>query len=104
MTGHPGVPSKMKPRLFTSCFNRASNSAKFDYWGGRKTLPLLCLFDYMDIETIEVFQNSHYGGSDLGGNNIKDIIGISIANWCVYIRWGTWNKTKKIGFSVKIDF
>ena len=42
--------------------------------------------DYMDIETIEVFQNSHFGGSDLGGNNIKDIIGISIANWCVYIR------------------
>ena len=35
---HLPVPSKIKPRLFTSCFITANDRAKFDYWGGRKTL------------------------------------------------------------------
>ena len=37
-------------------------------------------------------------------NNMKDIRGISIAYWSVNLRWGTWNKTRKKRFSVKIDF
>ena len=38
VTGHRGTLSEIKPRLFTSCFNRANNKAKSDYWGGRKIL------------------------------------------------------------------
>ena len=38
------------------------------------------------------------------GNNFKDIIGISIAYCLADLRWGTWNKIKKIKFSVKVDF
>ena len=33
-----------------------------------------------------------------------DIVGISIiAFWCFYLRWGTWNKSRKITFSIKLD-
>ena len=38
MTAHRQIPSKIKPRLFTLCFNRANDRAKFDYWGFEKTL------------------------------------------------------------------
>ena len=37
-------------------------------------------------------------------NNIKAILGVSIAYWYVPIRWGTWNKTRKIKVSVRIVF
>ena len=37
-------------------------------------------------------------------NNMKDIIGISIAYWHIHIRWEVWNKTRKIRFSVKRRF
>ena len=66
MTGHSRIPSKIQPRLFISLFNKANNRAKFYYWGGRKTLLLFCLSvsDNMEIETTEVFQNSHLGSTD----------------------------------------
>ena len=35
---------------------------------------------------------------------MKDIRGISIAYWGVNLRRGTWNKTRKERFTVKIDF
>ena len=35
---------------------------------------------------------------------MKHIIGIIIAYWRVYLRWGTWNKTRKIRFFAKVDF
>ena len=38
LKGHRWIPFKIKPRLFTSYFNRANDRAKFDYWGGRETL------------------------------------------------------------------
>ena len=41
--------------------------------------------------------------SKRSGNNMKDILGINIAYWRVYVRWGTWNKTRKIRFSAKVD-
>ena len=58
MTGHRRIPSKIKPRLFISLFNKANDRAKFDYRGGRKTLLLFCLSisDNMEIETIDVFK------------------------------------------------
>ena len=37
-------------------------------------------------------------------NNMKDIIGISVDHWRVHLRWGSWNNTRKIRFSVKVDF
>ena len=40
-----GVPSKIEPRLFTSCFN--NDRVKFDYWGGRKILLFFCLYGLM---------------------------------------------------------
>ena len=57
MTGHRRIPSKIKPRLFNSLFNKANDRAKFGYWGGRKTLLFFCLYvsDNMEIETIDVF-------------------------------------------------
>ena len=60
------IPSKIKPPLFTSCFNRASNRGNFDYWGGRKILTALLSqwSDDMGIETIKVFQISQLGGTD----------------------------------------
>ena len=66
MTGHRRIPSKIKPRLFISLFNKANDRAKFDYRGGRKTLLLFCLSvsDNMEIETIDVFKNSYLGGTD----------------------------------------
>ena len=37
-------------------------------------------------------------------NDMKDIIGISIAYLRVHLRWGTWNKKRKTRFSVKVEF
>ena len=37
MTDHCRIPSKLKPRLFISCFSRIKDRTKFDYWGGEKT-------------------------------------------------------------------
>ena len=38
-------------------------------------------------------------------NNKKDIVGISIiAYWHFHLRQGTLNKSRKIRFSVKVDF
>ena len=66
MTDYHWIPSKIKPYLFTSCFNRANDRAKFNYWGGRKTLLFFCLWsDDIDIvKTMEVLQNSLLGGTD----------------------------------------
>ena len=65
MTGRHRIPSKIKPLLFTSCLNRANDRAKFDYWDQKEVIILPFLWsDDMDIETIEVFQNSHFGGTD----------------------------------------
>ena len=36
-------------------------------------------------------------------NDMKDIIGISIAYLRVHLRWGTWNKKRKTRFSVKVE-
>ena len=36
MRGHRRILSKIKPCLFTWCFNRANDRVKFDYWGGTK--------------------------------------------------------------------
>ena len=47
MTGHHQIPSKIKPRLFTSRFTRANDKAKFDYWDGRKILLFLSLYSLM---------------------------------------------------------
>ena len=38
MTGHRGIPSKIKLRLFIRLFNRANDRAKLDDGGERKTL------------------------------------------------------------------
>ena len=38
------IPSKTKPQLFNSCFNRSNDRAKFNYWGWRKTLLLFLLY------------------------------------------------------------
>ena len=35
---------------------------------------------------------------------MKDIVRISIGYWRVHLRWATWNKIRKIRFSVKVDF
>ena len=62
MTGHRRIPSKIKLRLLASCFKRAHDRAKFDYL----IIALLSLWpDDIDIEAIEVFQNSHLEGTDL---------------------------------------
>ena len=45
--GHRWRRSKLKPRLFTSYFNRANDRAKFDYWEGKKTLLLFRLYRLM---------------------------------------------------------
>ena len=45
-------------------------------------------------------QNGWLKGSE---SNMKDIIGIHIAYQRVHLRWGTWNKTRKTRFSVKVD-
>ena len=45
--GHFRRPSKLKPQLFTSYFNRANDRVKFDYWGGRKTLLFFRLYRLM---------------------------------------------------------
>ena len=37
-------------------------------------------------------------------NNMKNIIEILIAYWHVDLRCGTWNKTRKIRFSVQVNF
>ena len=37
-------------------------------------------------------------------NYMKDIIGISIAYWRLHLRWGALNKTRKLTFSVTINF
>ena len=62
MTAHCQMPSKTKPRFFISCLNRTNDRAKFDYWDGKKTYCSPSPWsDDMDIETMEVFQNSHFG-------------------------------------------
>ena len=38
MTGHCRIPSKIKPRLFISCFCRVKDRTKFVYRDGGKTL------------------------------------------------------------------
>ena len=35
---------------------------------------------------------------------MKDIIGVSIAYRRVHLKWETWNKIRKIRFSVNVDF
>ena len=37
-------------------------------------------------------------------NNIKDMTEVSIAFWLVHLKCGTLSKTRKIRFSVKVDF
>ena len=65
VTRHRRIPSKIKARMFTSCFNKANDRAKSDYWGGRKTLLLFLVYGLMTcIETIEVFPNNHLGSTD----------------------------------------
>ena len=55
---------KIKARLFISCGYWTNDGAKFHYWDRRKKLmeelPSPSSGD-MDIETIEAFQNSHFG-------------------------------------------
>ena len=60
------MPLKMKPPLFISCLNRTNNTVSLIIEPGEKNFVLLFLWsDNMDIETIEVFQNSYFGGTDL---------------------------------------
>ena len=68
MTGHSQIPSK-KPRLFSSCFNRAGDKAKIWLLRWKKSLIVLRSLwpDDMDIETTDVFQNNHRRGTDQKG-------------------------------------
>ena len=45
MTGH-------RLQNYTLCFNRANDRAKFDYWGGRKTLLFFRLHSFMTSKEI----------------------------------------------------
>ena len=47
VTRHRRIPSKIKPRLFTSCLNRTNDRTRFEYWGGRKILLLFHLYGLM---------------------------------------------------------
>ena len=60
MAGHRRTSSKIKPRLFTPCFNTASDRAKFDYLGGRKTLMFFWWHGYRDNRG---FPKSHLEGT-----------------------------------------
>ena len=61
MTGHHQISSKIKLRLFTACFNRVNDKAKFLLLKWKKNLIVLPSLwsDDMDIETLENFQNIH---------------------------------------------
>ena len=65
MAGHHRILSKIKSRLFTSCFNRATIEQSLIIYVGEKLIVVPSLWpDDMDIETTEVFQNSQLGGAD----------------------------------------
>ena len=55
MTGHCQILSKIKPCLFTSCFDSARKNL---------TVPPSLWSDEMDIKAIDIFQNTHLGGTD----------------------------------------
>ena len=60
------IPWKIKSCVFTSYFNRANDWAKFDCWGGRKTLLYFRLYGLMTWITRlwRYLKATTFGGTD----------------------------------------
>ena len=53
MTDHRQIPSKIKPRLFTSCFNRGNDRAEFEEMWKKNFIVLSSLWpDDIDKKTM----------------------------------------------------
>ena len=65
MTGHHQIPSKIKSRLFSSFLKILPTIERSLIIEVEKKNFLSSLWpDDMDLDTIEVLQNSHLGGTD----------------------------------------
>ena len=67
MTTHYRILWKIKSRVSTSCSNKANDGAKFDYWGGRKTLLYFRIYGLVTWETIHVFWKEPVEGTNQRG-------------------------------------